>query len=186
MTVTTTKRAAHPHARHPYDVIIRLLDPLYRLSGYAAGFCIFAIFVVTMVQIIGRLVGYNPAGLVSYASYLMAASVFCGLAHTFDAGGQIRIELFLSMMGRVRWLVERIGFVFAAAIAGWMSYHAWSMVYWSVKLGDISEGMDATPLWIPQSTMAVGVTLFFVAVLDRTIRLALLGSHGLDPAPDAL
>jgi TRAP-type C4-dicarboxylate transport system permease small subunit len=171
---------------HPYSKVIRLLTPLYRWSGYASGFCIAAVFVVTMVQITGRLVGYNPLGLTNYASYLMASSVFCGLAYAFDTSSHIRIELFLSMSGRFRPGIERAGFLISAAIAAWMTYYAWAMVYWSVVLGDISEGMDATPLWIPQLTMAVGISLFLVAICDRTIRLFLFGDHGLDAAPDAL
>jgi TRAP-type C4-dicarboxylate transport system permease small subunit len=173
-------------AHHPYLSVIRLLTPIYRWSGYAAGFCIAAIFAVTMVQIVGRLVGYNPLGLSNYAGYLMAASVFCGLAYAFDASSHIRIELFLSLSGRFRSRIERIGFMVSAGIAGWMSYYAWSMVYWSVLLGDISEGMDSTPLWIPQMTMAFGISLLFIAVCDRTLRLFLLGDHGLETAPDAL
>jgi TRAP-type C4-dicarboxylate transport system permease small subunit len=173
--------APHFHAR-----ISRLLQPLFRWSGYAAGFCIFGIFAVTMFQICGRLVGYNPLGLTSYASYLMAASVFFGLSHALDTGSHIRIELFLSFSGKLRPLIERAGFLIAAAIAGWMTYHAWSMAFWSYTLGDISEEMDATPVWIPQMAMAIGLSLFLLAIIDRSLRLLLTGDHGLEPAPDAL
>jgi TRAP-type C4-dicarboxylate transport system permease small subunit len=173
-------------AAHPYRYVVALLKPLYCWSGYLAGFCIAAIFTVTMVQIIGRLVGWNPAGLTNYASYFMAATVFCGLAHTFDAGGHIRIELFLSLAGKARYWIERLGFLASTAVVCWLTYYAWSMVSWSIALGDISEGMDATPLWIPQMTMAAGFTLFAISVLDRTARLFLLGDHGMAAAPDAL
>jgi TRAP-type C4-dicarboxylate transport system permease small subunit len=171
---------------HPYHTVIAVLSPVYRWSGYLAGLCLASIFAITMVQIIGRLIRWNPLGLTNYASYLMAATVFCGLAHTFDTGSHIRIELFLSMAGRARWLIERIGFLISSAIAIWLAYFAWSMVYWSYILGDISEGMDATMLWIPQLAMAGGVTLFAIGVIDRTLRLLLLGDHGLEAAPDAL
>ncbi len=184
--VTHASARAEVLEKHPYHYVIGFLTPIYRWAGYASGFCIAAIFVVTMIQIVGRLVGYNPLGLTNYASYLMGASIFCGLSYTFDASSHIRIELFLSMAGKLRPMIERIGFLISAAIAGWMTYYAWSMVYWSITLGDISEGMDATPLWIPQMTMAAGMTLFTVAICDRTIRLFLFGDHGLEAAPDAL
>jgi TRAP-type C4-dicarboxylate transport system permease small subunit len=173
-------------ATHPYMGVARFLSPIYRWAGYAAGACLFAIFAVTMTQIVGRMIGFNPPGFTNYAGYFMAASVFFGLSHTFDEGGQIRIELFLSMSGKLRGALERAGFLIGAAVCGWMTYYAWSMVSWSVTLGDISEGMDATPLWIPQLSMALGTSLFFVAVLDRTLRLLLVGEHGLNPSPDAL
>ncbi len=177
---------ANEPAGHDYGRVIKTLAPIYRWSGYAAGFFIAAIFAVTMVQIIGRMVGFNPPGFTNYAAYFMASSVFFGLAHTLDAGSHVRIELFLSLAGRARRLVEVGGFLASSMICGWITYYAWSLVYWSVQLGDISEGMDATPLWIPQASMALGLSLLCLAVADRTLRLFLLGDHGLAPAPDAL
>lgn len=171
---------------HAYYRVIKAVTPVYLWSGYLAGFFILAVFVVTMVQIIGRMIGFNPPGFTNYASYFMAASVFFGLAHTLDTGSHIRIELFLSMAGKARGLIERLGFIIACLISGWITYYAWSMVYWSVMLGDISEGMDGTPLWIPQASMALGLSLLCLSVFDRTLRLLLLGDHGLAAAPDAL
>jgi TRAP-type C4-dicarboxylate transport system permease small subunit len=184
--VSLSPVVANEPARHVYHRVIRAVTPLYLWSGYLAGFFILAVFVVTMVQITGRMIGFNPPGFTNYASYFMAASVFFGMAHTLDTGTHIRIELFLSMAGRARGLIERLGFIAACLISGWITYYAWSLVYWSVMLGDISEGMDATPLWIPQVSMALGLSLLCLAVADRTLRLMLLGDHGLAAAADAL
>jgi hypothetical protein len=60
------------------------------------------------------------------------------------------------------------------------------MTYWSYTLGDMSQGMDETPIWIPQISMAIGSVLFFIAVCDHGLRLVLTGDHGLTPSPDAL
>jgi TRAP-type C4-dicarboxylate transport system permease small subunit len=116
----------------------------------------------------------------------MAASAFLGLAHTLNAGAHVRIELFLSMMGRLRPFVERIGFVASAAIACWLAWYATSTALWSYWLGDISTEMDATPLWIPQSAMAIGSILMAVAVIDHGLRLFLTGNHEIVAGPDAL
>jgi TRAP-type C4-dicarboxylate transport system permease small subunit len=162
------------------------LDRLYFYCGYLAAFCMVCIFVVTMVQIAGRAVGYNPRGLTDYAGYFMAASAFLALAHTLNKGAHVRIELFLSMMGRFRIVAEWLSFALSTIIASWLSYYAWSLVYWSFKLGDMSQGLDATPIWIPQLSMAVGITLMAVCVADHGLRLALTGDHGIQSAPDAL
>ena len=53
--------------------------------------------------------------------------------------------------------------VAATGIAAWFAYYSCSMVYWSYTLGDVSQGMDATPLWIPQLSMALGTVLFAIA-----------------------
>ena len=57
------------------------------------------------------------------------------------------------------------------------------MVYWSYALGDVSQGLDATPIWIPQLSMAFGVSLLAVAVIDHGLRLLLTGDHQIPASP---
>jgi TRAP-type C4-dicarboxylate transport system permease small subunit len=169
-----------------YTRIKRTLDRVYLAAGYASGACIVAIFAITMFQIIARWLGYNPLGLTAYAGYFMAASAFLGLAHTLNSGAHVRIEMFLSLMGPARHYAERVGFVASAAIACWLAYYATSTAVWSYWLGDISTEMDATPIWIPQSTMAFGSILLAVAVIDHGLRLLITGDHDIIAAPDAV
>jgi TRAP-type C4-dicarboxylate transport system permease small subunit len=169
-----------------YRRLAPVLDRLYLWSAYLAAFFLFCIFATTMLQVATRLIGVNLRGLTDYAGYFMAASAFFAFAHTFNHGSHIRIELFLSMMGRFRKWGERLSFVCASAVGVWLAWFAWSMLYWSRQLNDVSQGMDATPLWLPQLSMTLGLTLLAIAIVDHTIRLFLLGDHQLPAAPDAL
>jgi TRAP-type C4-dicarboxylate transport system permease small subunit len=171
---------------HPLDGVWRRLDCLYLYCGYLAAFFLACIFLTTILQVVSRIIGVNITGLTDYAGYFMAASAFLAFAHTFNQGAHIRIELFMSMMGRFRRLAEWFSFFTSAAIAVWLSYFAWSMVYWSRKLNDISQGLDATPIWIPQLSMAIGLSVLALCVLDHSLRLVLTGHHQLPASPDAL
>lgn len=171
---------------HLLDGVWRRLDWLYLQAGYLAAFFLVCIFLTTILQVLSRIAGVNISGLTDYAGYFMAASAFLAFAHTFNKGAHIRIELFMSMMGRFRRLAECFSFFASAAIAGWLSYYTWSMVYWSQKLNDISTGLDATPIWIPQLSMAIGVTLLAICIIDHSLRLVLSGDHQLPASPDAL
>lgn len=166
--------------------IWKRLDRLYLLSGYLAAVCMLGIFALTMAQIGGRLIGLNLRGATDYAGYFMAASAFLAFAHTLNRGVHIRIELFLSMLGGFRRWAEIACFLCSTAIAVWFAYYSWTLVYWSYVLGDVSQGLDATPLWIPQLTMAAGASLLALAVADHGLRLALTGNHGIPIAPDAV
>jgi TRAP-type C4-dicarboxylate transport system permease small subunit len=174
------------YARPTFTRIWSRLDRLYLYCGYGAAFCMVCIFAVTMVQIFGRMVGFNPRGLTDYAGYFMAASAFLAMAHTLNKGAHVRLELFLSMMGRYRIVAEWFAFAATSVIAVWLSYFSWSMVYWSFTFGDVSQGLDATPMWIPQSTMAIGFTMMAICVVDHGLRLIMTGDHGIQSAPDAL
>lgn len=179
----TESRLSPPH---PLASVWRTLDRLYLISGYAAAACLALIFLTTVLQVLSRLSGINISGLTDYAGYFMAASAFLAFAHTFNHGSHIRIELFLSMMGRFRAVAEWFSFFVAVVVTGWLCWFAWAMVYWSYKLNDMSQGLDATPIWIPQLSMAIGLSIFAVSVVDHTLRLIITGQHQLPASPDAL
>jgi len=184
--VATTVSSASQRTAAVLRKLRNALDALYLLSGYLAAICMVGILVMTMLQIGARVTGHNFRGASDYAGYFMAGSAFLAFPYAFNEGAQIRIELFLSMMGRWRYLAERASFLTASAIAIWFAWYCWKLVYWSYLLGDVSQGMDATPTWIPQLTMGFGATLFAIAVVDRTTRLLFTGEHGLPASPDAL
>jgi TRAP-type C4-dicarboxylate transport system permease small subunit len=168
------------------DPVWARLDRLYLYSGYLAAFFLVCIFLTTMLQVVSRYAGMNIRGLTDYAGYFMAASAFLAFAHTFNHGAHIRIELFMSMMGRFRTVAEWFSFIISSVIVVWLSYFAWSMVYWSRTLNDISQGLDATPIWIPQLSMAIGLTVLAISIIDHSLRLILTGDHRLPASPDAL
>jgi TRAP-type C4-dicarboxylate transport system permease small subunit len=160
------------------------LDSIYLGCGYLAAASMCAILVITMLQIGGRLSGYNLRGLTDYAGYFMAASAFLAFAHTLNKGAHIRIELLLSVAGKWRRTLETLGFAAGIAVSSWFAYHCCALVYWSYQLGDISTGQDAMPLWIPQLSMAIGSVLFAVAMIDHGLRLLIWGDHGIERSAD--
>lgn len=162
------------------------MDKLYEVTGYFAAFCMVMIFAITMFQVIGRYFDYNPAGLPNYVGYLTGASTFLALAHTLNKGAHVRVRLFLSAMGRFRLAGEWIGMGFSALMGVWFSYYCWLTVIDSYNFGDLSDGLDATPLWLPQTSMAVGATLLAIAVIDHFIRLLVTGSDGIETADEPL
>lgn len=162
------------------------LDRLYLACGYLAALAMLGIFLITMAQIVCRPLGIGLRGSTDYAGYLMAASAFLAFAHALNRGAHVRIELFLSMLGRQRRWGERICFALSTAIATWFAYHCCRQTYLSYVLNDVSQGLDATPIWIPQLAMALGASLLALAVADHALRLLLTGDHQIEPMPDAV
>jgi TRAP-type C4-dicarboxylate transport system permease small subunit len=183
--MTTTADATVPDLSVLGGLFSRL-DRLYLYCGYLAAFFLACIFLTTILQVASRLLGMNITGLTDYAGYFMAASAFLAFPHTFNRGAHIRIELFMSMMGRFRIVAEWFSFIASSAIAVWLAYFAWSMIYWSRALNDISQGLDATPIWIPQMSMAIGMSIMAICVIDHGLRLIITGNHELPASPDAL
>src|SRR5690349_14883496 len=127
------------------------LDRLYLWSGYAAGVFLVVIFILMMYLSAGRPIGFNiPAG-DDFVSWCMAAMSFLGLAHTFRHGEMIRVGLLIDRLsGRPRHVVEIVALVIGTFLVGFFAYYATKMTWESFRFHDMSQGVIAVPLWIPQ------------------------------------
>ncbi len=160
-------------------VLRRILDALYLVGGMIAGFCLIAILVIIVMQMSARWTGQMLPGSTDYAGYFMAAASFFAFAYAFNHGAHIRVSIALSHLGRLRFWGELWCFLIGTALSSYFAWYAVKAVYWSRKLHDISQGQDATPLWIPQMAMAAGSILFAVCFFDHLVRLVFTGSHGI-------
>jgi len=152
----------------------KALDALYEAAGYLAAFFMIGVLAMVLASVVGRLAGFNLPGSDSYAGYCMAAASFLALAHTLKRGEHIRVMLFLERFGgRFRRPLEiwsHAAGTFFCALLAWYSVHlAWQ----SHEFHDISQGSDATPLWIPQLAMAAGCIVLLVAMVDDFVLLLL-------------
>jgi TRAP-type C4-dicarboxylate transport system permease small subunit len=59
------------------------------------------------------------------------------------------------------------------AASSYLAWYAVRLVYWSRKLGDLSQGQDATPMWIVQTPMAFGAVLLAICFADNLVALVL-------------
>ncbi|NYT77338.1 TRAP transporter small permease subunit [Alcaligenaceae bacterium] len=160
----------------------RFLDRLYLVSGGLAAVFMVALLVAILMLIVTRQIGVHISGLDAYAGYFMAAAGFLALAHTFSRGEHIRVTLLLSALpakGRLR--LDIFALLVACAITANLAWFSCKLVLDSYAFNDISTGDDATPLWIPQVAMAVGTIIFFIAILDETIRRC----KGIPPASES-
>jgi TRAP-type C4-dicarboxylate transport system permease small subunit len=165
------------------SAVRRALDLVYLAGGVSAAACLVLLLTLILGQMAARWWGFAFPGSTEYAGYAMAGVSFFALARTLNRGGHIRVSLVLSRLGRYR----RFGEIWCLAIGTALSFYlAWftlRAVVWSYSLGDISQGQDATPLWIPQSAMAAGSVLLAIAFADNLLTLLFSGRNGTTAGP---
>jgi TRAP-type C4-dicarboxylate transport system permease small subunit len=148
----------------------RVLDRFYVALGALGALFILATLVVEVVGIAGRQLGYSMAGLDAYAGYCLAAGSFLAMAHALRRGDHIRVTLILARLrGRVRYWMEVICLAVAAALTSYFAWFAAKLVWGSYTYNDISQNVDATPLWIPQLSMALGLFGLAVAFVEQLV-----------------
>lgn len=147
-----------------------LLDRLYMAAGYAAAFFMVATLLMVVAGIADRALALGWRGTDMYAGYAMAACGFLALAHTFKRGEHIRVSLLLQAASpRMQRAMEIWSLLAASLLAGALSFYAIKLTWQSWDFHDVSTGNDATPLWIPQVSMAVGAVVLLIALLDELL-----------------
>jgi len=155
----------------------KLLNGLYEASAWLAGLSMIGILVMVLLTVISRLFGFSAPGTDSYAGYAMAGAGFMALASTLKKGEHIRVTLLLgALKGSALKTMEVIALVIATLLSGFLAFYASRLVWQSWEIDDISVGIDATPLWIPQIFMALGTLVFFIAFCDELV-LELMGKR---------
>ena len=144
------------------------LDWLYRGCGFLAAFCLVVIATLIILQIIGRLLGFIIPSADDIAGYCMAASIFLALADTLREGGHIRVTMIIGWLpAPLLRIVEFLNVSIGVFFTGYFAWYATRMVWQTYQFGEISQGYLPIPLWIPQSTMAFGLFVLFLAFVEE-------------------
>lgn len=150
----------------------KFLDRLYNAAGYLAAFFMIGVLAMVLASVVGRLAGFNLRGSDAYAGYCMAAASFLALAHTLKRGEHIRVMLFLERFGgRFRRPLELWSHAAGSFFCGLLALYSVRLAWQSRLFHDISQGNDATPLWIPELSMAAGAIVLFIAMVDDFVLL---------------
>jgi TRAP-type C4-dicarboxylate transport system permease small subunit len=148
----------------------KFLDRLYDAAAYLAAFFMVGVLLMVLASVVGRMAGFNLRGSDAYAGYCMAAASFLALAHTLKRNEHIRVMLFMERFGgRLKRPLEIWCHLAGTFFCGALAWFSVRLVWQSRAFNDISQGNDATPLWIPQLAMAAGTLVLLVAMVDDLI-----------------
>jgi len=159
----------------------RALDTLYNAAGYLAALFLVGTLAFVLIGVTGRIFNFHLRGTDAYAGYCMAGAGFLALAHTLKRGEHIRVTLLLQALhGKAHKAFELWSLGVATLLAFSLAWFSVRLSWQSWSFNDISTSTDATPLWIPQLTMAVGTVVLLIAFIDEFV----LELRGLRKPPD--
>lgn len=166
----------------------KLLNSLFSMAGYLSGLFMIGTLLAVLASIFGRLIpALDVPGADAYAGYFTATAAFLALAPTLRRGEHIRVTLIINQLpAAAHRYLDIFCHLVAVVLAGALAWFSIRLVLQSREFFDISTGLDATPLWIPQIGMAVGTSLFALAfAMDLVLLLAgrTLREEALDGEP---
>jgi TRAP-type C4-dicarboxylate transport system permease small subunit len=158
------------------------LDILYKASGWFGASCIAMICLLVVCQVLlnlidrlstlltGSAIGLTIPSYADFTGFLLAAASFMSLAYTLREGAHIRVVLLVSRLPKkIHTLVEIWCIVFALAVSLYFTWYTALLTYESYSYNDLSSGMIAVPIWIPQTAMLFGLVVLSVALVDELV-----------------
>lgn len=146
------------------------LRSVYRFCAGLSAVFLLLILLTILLQMTTRWVRIDLLGVSEYAGYFMSISAFLMAPQALISGTHIRMDLFLTnTSGVLKKIIFTLCLLVANAVAIYVAYYAVKAVQISHMIGERSQGIDATPLWIPQLGMGFGMTLFAIAMAHFSI-----------------
>ncbi|MBE0582861.1 MAG: TRAP transporter small permease [Desulfofustis sp.] len=162
----------------------KFLDTLYLASGWLAAFCIAAIAAIVVIQVSlnlidrastlfrGTAVGLTIPSYADFTGFFLAAASFLALAHTFRQGEHIRVTILIGHLPKwFAWAFEFWCVAAATVVSCYFTWYTGILVGESYRFNDLSPGMIAVPLWIPQTAMLIGLIILSIALIDEFVGL---------------
>jgi len=132
-----------------------------------------------MIDSAARLITGEPVGLVvpsysEFTGFFLVAASFLALANSLRHGAHIRVTLLIrGLPSGPRRLIEIWCCTIALAFAAFFAWHSVALVWDSYVYNDVSPGIVAVPIWIPQMSMPLGLIVFTIALADTIITIIL-------------
>jgi TRAP-type C4-dicarboxylate transport system permease small subunit len=168
--------------RSEESIIRRILDRLYLWSGWLAASFLAAICLLVVCQVglnlldrisgllTGAAIGLTIPSYADFTGFFLAAASFLALAHTLRQGGHIRVSLIISHLSKkIRHIFEIWCLLLTSSVSIYFTWYTFSLTRESYIYHDLSPGMIAVPLWIPQSAMLLGLAILSIALVDELI-----------------
>lgn len=156
----------------------RMLDRLYAVSELMAGIFILLICALVATQVtlnvISKLVPGVSLTIASYADvagFMLVGASFMALAPTLSSGEHIRVTLVVDRLRKTGQIwAERFALAVAAAMVGAGLWFGVLLIRDSIRFNDMSNGIIAIPLWIPQLVMVAGLAELLIVLIDLMVQ----------------
>lgn len=168
--------------------LCRISDRISQWVGYICGLAVLAMVLIISFEVVARYLFNSPTSWVTeYSLYIFVGASFlaAGYAHLEDS--HIRVEILVdSVSTPTRQTLLRVS---TWAALAFVIVAAWQMILFvgsEYKGGAKAWGLLATPLWLPETPVALGLALLGLAFISEARKLTPALSRGRELAGVAI
>jgi len=149
-----------------------IVNKLSLWGAYLASLILISLVVLILVEIFLRST-FDMSTMIAdeYSGYLYLASIFLGLAYTFNEKAHIRINIISSRLNKKsNRIIDIVTGTITLFVLMFVFYRTVIFTYDSFELEMLSEAVSETPLYLTQLVMPIGILLFISSVLVFIIK----------------
>jgi TRAP-type C4-dicarboxylate transport system permease small subunit len=151
--------------RSPFDL-------LYKLTGALAVLSMVSIAGIILADVTLRQFGGQLRSSDDFAGFALAGTAFLGLAATYRRGEHIRVGILIDRFtGARRKAIEIAALTVSIIMVAWATWWIGRLVYDSWQFNEVTMGLVPIKLWIPQSTLLIGLAVLLIAMIEDLVRL---------------
>ncbi|MFW6080394.1 MAG: TRAP transporter small permease subunit [Desulfosalsimonas sp.] len=149
-----------------------LIEGLCRAGAFLSAICMAAIVILIVLEIFLRMFfGFSTMVSSEFSGYLLVSLVAMSLGYTLQHEAHIRITLIWGTLPP-KWK-NRVDIAVAAvsvAVTCFALYHSVLLVQQTYSRGMTADTISETPIWIPQTAIPVGLSLFLLQLVNFILR----------------
>ncbi|MDC0610834.1 TRAP transporter small permease subunit [Vibrio sp.] len=143
-----------------------------RIAGSLAILLIIYMLCHIILEIGLRMFGHSTFVLDEFVGYAVAAMTFLALGYSLERNALIQVNILRDKIGSAyQWLLDLFASLLTLCFFSWIAY------YWSITVTrnfirhTTSQSLAATPLWIPQGLVLVGLSILCLTLTVRILSL---------------
>ena len=151
-----------------YDKVVALLT---NIAGVLAGLLILLIGFMIVYEIIARNIFNSPTEWVmEISTYCIIVAGFLGMGVAYAGKKHIHVDILLvHLSAKTRCYIEVLTSLAGIYFSYLFTVEAWKMMQLSIEFNNCAPTTLSTPLWIPQSSLPVGMFILLLQIIGTLL-----------------
>ena len=142
-------------------------------ASVGSGLLVVSAFLVTYDIVVRWVLGSPSEWIFEYSVYMIASSAYFSAAYVLREKGHISVDiLFFRLARNSKAVLEFVTMTWSTLICAVIAWSAFHLLQRSINIGQVSNTVLETPLWIPQLPMVIGFMLLTIQALIMTFQKA--------------
>lgn len=153
------------------NMILSYVDKSVRAINTLAMASLFVIMIMTMIGVIGRILGMPISGITNLSESLLVITIYMGVAYTQQMKKHVSVELLVgSVSEKAAYYLNCIVIFFSLIISSLICISTWDFALKSLSIMEKMDGEPFFPIYPPKIAVAIGFTLLCFQLISDFIR----------------